>query len=129
MTLQTRIADWQTAGDLGSRGLCACCCLVVSWGAFQTGDYAEIMNKATCLSLLSNAVLIWNTVHMTRIVAQLRAAGETITDEELARISPTAFAHVIPNGTYFACPTPLEHEGNSNGHVHTPLDGRRGAEG
>ena len=46
------------------------------------------MNKATCLSLLSNAVLVWNTVHMTRIVAQLRAAGETITDEELARISP-----------------------------------------
>ena len=98
-------------------------------GAFQTGDYAEIMNKATCLSLLSNAVLVWNTVHMTRIVAQLRAAGETITDEELARISPAAFAHVIPNGTYFARPTPLEHEGHSNGHVHTPLDERRDAEG
>lgn len=33
-------------------------------GAFQTGDCEEIMNKATCLSLLSNAVLVWNTVHM-----------------------------------------------------------------
>ena len=33
-------------------------------GAFQTGDYEEIMNKATCLSLLSNAVLVWNTVHL-----------------------------------------------------------------
>jgi len=30
-------------------------------GAFQTGDYDEIMNKATCLSLLSNAVVVWNT--------------------------------------------------------------------
>ncbi|HSX78977.1 MAG TPA: Tn3 family transposase, partial [Candidatus Saccharimonadia bacterium] len=33
-------------------------------GAFQTGDY-EIMNKASCLSLLCNAVLVWNTVHMS----------------------------------------------------------------
>jgi TnpA family transposase len=57
-------------------------------GAFQTGDYEEIMNKATCLSLLSNAVVVWNTMQMTRIVAQLRANGETLTDEELARGSP-----------------------------------------
>jgi TnpA family transposase len=51
-------------------------------GAFQTGDYEEIMNKATCLSLLSNAVVVWNTVQMTRIIAQLRARGETITEED-----------------------------------------------
>lgn len=97
-------------------------------GAFQTGDYEEIMNKATCLSLLSNAVLVWNTVHMTRIVAQLRAAGEMIMDEDLARVSPAAFAHVIPNGTYFARPTPLEHEEDSNGHVRIPLNVRRPSE-
>jgi len=57
------------------------------------------MNKATCLSLLSNAVMVWNTMHMTRIIAQLRARGETITEEDCARISPFASAHVIPNGT------------------------------
>jgi TnpA family transposase len=27
-------------------------------GALQTGDYEAIMNKTTCLSLLSNAVLV-----------------------------------------------------------------------
>jgi TnpA family transposase len=81
-------------------------------GAFQTGDYEEIMNKATCLSLLSNAVLMWNTVYMTRIIAQLRATGETIADENVARVSPAAFAHVIPNGTYFVRPTPLERDEN-----------------
>jgi TnpA family transposase len=70
-------------------------------GAFQTGDYEEIMNKASCLSLLCNAVLVWNTVHMSRIIKQLRATGVTITDEEVALISPLAYAHVIPNGTYF----------------------------
>jgi len=85
-------------------------------GAFQVGDYDEIMNKATCLSLLSNAVVVWNTVHMTRIIEQLRAQGETITDDELARISPLAFVHVIPNGTYFAGQTPLASKEEHNGH-------------
>ena len=40
-------------------------------GDFRVGDYEEVMNKASCLSLLSNAVLVWNTVHIARIVAQL----------------------------------------------------------
>lgn len=93
------------------------CLFFANQGAFQTGDYEEIMNKATCLSLLSNAVLLWNTEHMTRIVEQLRAAGETITDEELSRISPAAFPHVIPNGTYFARPTPVENGNEDHGHL------------
>ena len=70
-------------------------------GAFQTGDYEEIMNKATCLSLLSNAVLVWNTVRMTEILAQLQAGGEVMPAADLARVSPLAYAHVIPNGTYY----------------------------
>ena len=61
---------------------------IAHYGAFQVGDYDEIINKATCLSLLSNAVVVWNTVQMAQIIAQLRAQGETITDDELARISP-----------------------------------------
>ena len=91
-------------------------------GAFQTGYYEEIMNKAPCLSLLSNAALVWNTVQMSRTVDQLRASGETITDEELARISPLAFSHVIPNGTYFSRHTSGEHSRNRNGHM-SPVGG------
>jgi TnpA family transposase len=86
-------------------------------GAFQTGDYEEIMNKATCLSLLSNAALVWNTVQMSRIIEQLRASGETMTSEELARISPMAFSHIIPNGTYFARRTSDTYDGIRNGHI------------
>lgn len=70
-------------------------------GALQTRDDEAMMNKASCLSLLCNAVLIWNTVHMRRIMEQLRATGVTVTDEDVALISPLAYAHVIPNGTYF----------------------------
>ena len=37
---------------------------------------------------------------MGEIVAGCERAGETVSDEDLARISPLAYAHVIPNGTY-----------------------------
>jgi TnpA family transposase len=70
-------------------------------GAFQTGDYTEIMNKASCLSLLSNAVLVWNTMEISRIIEKMQARGESIAQADLARISPLAHAHVIPSGTYF----------------------------
>ena len=73
-------------------------------GGFRSGDYEEVMNKASCLSLLSNAVLVWNTVHIARIVDQLSAAGHEVLDEDLARVSPLAHAHVIPNGSYFQSP-------------------------
>jgi TnpA family transposase len=73
-------------------------------GDFRAGDYEEIMNKASCLSLLSNAVLVWNTVQMGRIAEQLRASGHEIRDEDLARVSPLAHAHVAPNGSYFQSP-------------------------
>ena len=45
---------------------------------------------------------------MTRTIAQLRISGETIAEEDLARVSPLAFAHVIPNGTYFVRQSPLQ---------------------
>jgi hypothetical protein len=37
---------------------------------------------------------------MGEIVARMRATGEVVSDENLARISPSAYAHVIPKGTY-----------------------------
>jgi hypothetical protein len=46
----------------------------------------------------------WNTVHITRTVDQLRAAGHQVQDEDLARVSPLAHAHVIPDGSYFQSP-------------------------
>lgn len=70
-------------------------------GEFTTGDYEEIMNKASCLSLVSNAVLYWNTLRITDIVDNLRAQGEEVDQATLSHISLLPFKHVVPNGTYF----------------------------
>lgn len=70
-------------------------------GEFTTGDYEEIMNKASCLSLVSNAILYWNTIKINDIVQTLRQQGEVVDDETLSHVSLLPFSHVIPNGTYF----------------------------
>ncbi len=69
-------------------------------GEFRTGDLDEIMNKATCLSVLSNAVLVWNTVHISRIVKNLRERGHLINNNDLSRVSPLMYKHIFVNGTY-----------------------------
>jgi len=76
------------------------CLFFANRGESRSGDAEEIMNKASSLSLLSNAVLVWNTLRISEIVNQLRAAGHTIANQDLARVSPLMHTHVIPNGTY-----------------------------
>ena len=63
--------------------------------------YQRIVNKASCLSLVSNAILYWNTIKIAETMGRLRAQGEDISDETLSHVSLLPFRHVLPNGTYF----------------------------
>jgi hypothetical protein len=71
-------------------------------GKFRTSDLEMILNKASCLSLLSNAVVLWNTLQIQRIVTALRIGGTTIRDEDLVHVWPLQRRHITPNGVYFA---------------------------
>jgi TnpA family transposase len=70
-------------------------------GEFRVGDYEEVMSKASCLGLLSNAAVLWNTVQIERVVGRLRAGGAEIGPADLAHVWPLQHARIIPNGTYF----------------------------
>ena len=52
------------------------------------------------LSQLCNAAVLWNRVRMQKIIEQLRSSGQTVQDEDLARIWPLLFEHILPNGIY-----------------------------
>lgn len=69
-------------------------------GDFFSRDYEQIMNKASCLSLLSNAALVWNTVKIMKIVDRLEMNGEFVNREALSKVLPLCFEHIIPTGTY-----------------------------
>lgn len=74
-------------------------------GEFLRGDLQEVMNKASCLSLLSNAVIASNVVGMAKLIEGFRARGEVVRDEDLAHVWPLAWKHVTPWGTYRFAPS------------------------
>jgi TnpA family transposase len=57
-------------------------------------------NQAGCLNLLTNAVIVWNTVYMQAALHALRAEGYPVREEDLGHLWPTRFAHVHRYGKY-----------------------------
>ncbi len=68
-------------------------------GTFTTADTEQLTNKATALSVLSNAIVCWNTIQFQRILAEERA-GQAIDFESLGHVSPMIFGHVNAQGMY-----------------------------
>ncbi len=69
-------------------------------GAVRGRTFQDQVNTFSCLAVLHNAVVVWNTLRIGEVVAQLRAEGHVITDEDLARTSPLLHAHINPFGQY-----------------------------
>ena len=69
-------------------------------GMFRSGDYYQMMNRASCLNLLLNAVLVYNTLRIARVLECAKAQGQEFTPEAVAHVSPLVYRHVIVNGTY-----------------------------
>jgi len=57
-------------------------------------------NQALCLTVVTNAVILWNTVYMARVLEQLRAEGHEFSDDDVAHLSPARFEHINPFGRY-----------------------------
>ena len=47
----------------------------------------EQAERALCLSLLTDAVILWNTARYREILEGLRAEGYTVNDEDVAHLS------------------------------------------
>ena len=57
-------------------------------------------NQAMCLNLITNAVVVWNTVYMQAVLDSLRAEGRSVEEDDVAHLSPARFEHVNPYGKY-----------------------------
>src|SRR5262249_10487098 len=44
----------------------------------------ELVNQASCLNLVTNAIIVWNTVYMAEAVAQLKREGYPVHESDLA---------------------------------------------
>lgn len=51
-------------------------------------------HQVACLNLLTNAIIVFNTVHIANIVTELRQGGLQVAEDDLARIWPTRLKHI-----------------------------------
>jgi TnpA family transposase len=56
--------------------------------------------RASGLSLITAAIVHWNTVYLDRAVRYLRARGETVSDDLLAHVAPLGWEHISLIGDY-----------------------------
>ena len=56
--------------------------------------------RASGLSLITAAIVHWNTVYLDRAVRQLRAQGATVPDDLLAHVAPLGWEHIALTGDY-----------------------------
>jgi len=62
-------------------------------------------NQLGVLGLVLNAVVLWTTVYLNAAIAQLKAQGYPVREEDTARLSPFVRKHLGVHGTYsFALP-------------------------
>jgi TnpA family transposase len=56
--------------------------------------------RASGLSLVTAAIVHWNTVYLDRAVQQLRAQGVAVSDDLVAHVAPLGWEHIALTGDY-----------------------------
>jgi TnpA family transposase len=69
-------------------------------GVLRGREFGDQVHTFSCLSVLHNAVVAWNMIHIGEIVGQLRADGHDIDDETLSHVTPLLRKHINPFGRY-----------------------------
>jgi TnpA family transposase len=69
-------------------------------GEFRSGDLDSLMAKSSCLSLVCNSILIWNTLATEKAIFDLESRGQNCDKMLLKFISPLSWEHIRINGRY-----------------------------
>jgi TnpA family transposase len=77
-------------------------------GEIRDRTFENQSYRASGLNLAVAAVVLWNTVYLSRAVAELRSHGEAVPDELLAHIAPLGWEHITFNGDYVWPRAPLK---------------------
>jgi TnpA family transposase len=59
-----------------------------------------LQHQVGCLNLLTNAIILWNSVYMAEVLNQLEQEGQAVNAEDLKHVWPTRFEHVNIYGKY-----------------------------
>ena len=73
---------------------------IANKGQLRRKQEDALTNQAGCLNLVTNAVILWNTVYMAAVTEQLKAEGYPVQDSDLAHVWPTRHEHINFYGQY-----------------------------
>jgi hypothetical protein len=71
-----------------------------NYGEIRKSQLEDQANQVSCLTLMANAVILWNTRYIQAIVDKLKSEGYTIKKEDLQHVSPCRFNHINRFGRY-----------------------------
>ena len=60
----------------------------------------ELAEQSHCLTLVTNAVIVWNTIYIAAILDDLVQKGYIVNEADIAHLSPSRFDHINPYGKY-----------------------------
>lgn len=69
-------------------------------GRLRQRQQDDQANQAWCLNLVTNAVIVWNTVYMAAVIEQLKREGYPVQEDDLKHLSPARYDHINPYGQY-----------------------------
>jgi TnpA family transposase len=58
------------------------------------------LNQASCLNLVTNCIVAWNTTYLAKVLDALRSDGHDVNEEDVGHLSPALHEHVNPYGKY-----------------------------
>jgi len=75
--------------------------LFANEGKIRKSHIEDQSNQASALTLVTNAVIVWNTRYIQAVIDQLQAEGYTVDENDLIHISPCRFEHINKYGKYY----------------------------
>jgi TnpA family transposase len=83
-------------------------------GALHGREFGDQIHTFSCLSVLHNAVVAWNCLHIGSVVQQLRNEGHSIDDSTLSMTTPLFRTHINPFGRYHFDVDRMRQTGDAN---------------
>ncbi len=79
-------------------------------GRFTDRGYEAQLNRASALSLIINAIVVWNTRHFDRAQTRLSEQGYSVDEAVWQHLSPLAWKHINLVGSYHFAEVQLTEE-------------------
>lgn len=70
-------------------------------GKIRKSQIEDQANQAATLTLVTNAIIVWNTRYIQAIIDQIREEGHLVKEDDIAHVSPCRFGHINKYGKYF----------------------------